>query len=129
MSSPIRRCSIRSVSLTMVFMSSGLGWMTCFRLNASNWLVRPAACSPAFLISCAYGYNGVSRTQRFKYQLTVAVDESQQVIEVMCHTSGQPAHAFELLGLSKLALQLKTLGDVYNGSDRALLAVDFNQLR
>ena len=47
MSSPIRRDIITLMSLTTLLRSSGRGWVTCRRLNASNWPVNDAARSAA----------------------------------------------------------------------------------
>ena len=50
-SSPINRRSIFSRSETTVLRSMATGCKTCLRLKASSCRVRPAARSPAFLIS------------------------------------------------------------------------------
>ena len=67
--------------------------------------------------------------QRFEDQVAIPVDDGEQVVEVVRHTSGEPADAFEFLRLSELALQVHPLRDVDRGSDGTLLAVDFDELR
>ena len=66
--------------------------------------------------------------QRFEDEVAIPVDDGEQVVEVVCHASGEPADAFEFLCLSELALQVDPLRDVDGRSDGALLAVDFDEL-
>ena len=49
---------------------------------------------------------GVLRTELCQEDLTVAHDDGQEIIEVMCNPSGQPANGFHFLGLPKLFLAL-----------------------
>src|SRR5271165_5276383 len=44
----------------------------------------------------------------------VANNDTQQVVEVVSHTSGQAAHGLELLDLSQLQLEALALGGILN---------------
>src|SRR5215210_973671 len=50
--------------------------------------------------------------QRVEHQLGIAKDRSQQIIEIMRHTAGQPPNALHLLRLKQLRFQPPAVGDI-----------------
>ena len=55
-----------------------------------------------------------------EHQLAVAFDDGEQVVEVVGHAAGQPAHRFHLLRLAELLFQSAPLGDVLGDHLEAL---------
>ena len=105
MSSPIRRRSIGPVLATTSFRSSTCGCSTCWRLNASSWRVSAGRASAARWISSRRRCSvGIVRGQLVEQQLGVAVDDREQVVEVVRDAAGQPADRFHLLRLAQLLL-------------------------
>ena len=49
--------------------------------------------------------DGIDREHVVQHRLDVSEDDRQQVVEVVRHAAGQPAHRFHLLGLTQLFLQ------------------------
>ena len=108
------------MSATTALRSSTRGARTCLRLKASSCRVsagRPLA-----------GLAGSPRPARApgrprgrpaQQQLAVAVDDGQQVVEVVGHAAGQPADRLHLLRLPELLLQPPPLGDVLDDRCRA----------
>src|SRR5690349_13710865 len=89
MSSPSNRKSILARFCSTALRSRIFGWITCFRLNISNWRVSEAARLEA---------SGV------------ALDDRQNVIKIMRHPGRQLADGLELLSMPELGLQIQHLG-------------------
>ena len=90
------------MSRTTAFRFSGLGWMTCFRLNASSCCVRLAAWPPAWRSAARHSLllrQPVSGCKHFG----VTVDDGQQVVEIVRDAAGQAADALHPLCLLQLA--------------------------
>src|SRR5215472_14619498 len=63
----------------------------------------------------------------FEYDLAVSVDDCQEVIEVVRHTSRQSAHTLELLCLSQAGFQSEPIRNINGCRDGARPALDFQQ--
>ena len=77
---------------------------TCLRLKVSSWRVRAAARSPALRISYTFSRCRIVALHGMQQELAVAGDGREQVVEVVGHAAGQPAHRLHLLGLPQLLL-------------------------
>ena len=78
------------------------GCITCLRLNASSWRVRPAARFAARLISSTSARRGSVRSRPSSTQVGVAEDGGEHVVEVVRDAAGEPPDRFHLLRLAQL---------------------------
>ena len=89
---------------TILFMSSRLGWMSWRRLKVSNCRVSPAARSAACAI-CWAERAAVSSQIGRREQRGVAVNDGENVVEIVRHAAGELADGFHFLRLAQLLLQ------------------------
>ena len=54
----------------------------------------------------------IGRREFVKHQLTVALDDGEQIVEVVRDAAGQAAYGFHLLGLAQLLFQSPTFGNI-----------------
>ena len=102
----MRRPSIDSSSRTTWFRFTTRACSTCLRLKASSWRVSVAAWLPAFWISSSEAPASRPATVgQLAQQRGVAVDDGEQVVEVVGDAAGQPADRFHLLRLAKMRLR------------------------
>src|SRR5882724_1700748 len=103
-SSHSRRRSMFSDSSTTELRLSGLGRPTCLRPKASNcWVSSAARSGLADLIDLR------SHCVRFGQLMVdegaVAVDDREEIVEIVRHAAGESADALHLLGLNKALLR------------------------
>ena len=94
---------------TTTLRSTTRGCITCLRLNASSWWVRPAARSARLPDLLGVRPSGIGRVERLQQDVGVAADDGEQVVEVVRDAAGQPADGVDLLGLAQLLLGLAAL--------------------
>ncbi len=89
---------------TILFMSSRLGWMSWRRLNASNWRVSAGG--------ALGGLGDLLRGTRRRFikfgraeERCVAVDDGENVVEVVRDAAGELADGLHFLRLAELLLQ------------------------
>ena len=94
------------------FKSSTLGWMTCLRLNMSNWRVKAAArraaseiCFKAFAVERVAGAPG-------EQAIRIPLDDGEDVVEIVGDARGQLADGLQLLGMAELGLQIEHVRNV-----------------
>ena len=118
-SSPTRRCSMSRRPVTTALRSTISGLRICRRLTASSRPVSAAARSPACRIWVEVAPGRIVLGQPAEHQIGHAVDDRQQVVEVVRDAAGEPADDLHLLRLLQLLLELALLGDVGGGADHA----------
>ena len=86
--------------------SSTLGCNTCLRLNMSNWRVRAEARREALEI-CLSGLvsSGIAVVPRMQ-QVGVALDDGEDVVEIMGDAGGELADGFHFLRVAELGLEI-----------------------
>ena len=99
------RPSILVMLLTTSFMSSRRGCMNWRRLKASNCRVRAAARSAAWLICWAERAEAPERAAAGQQQRGMAVDDGEDVVEIVGDAAGELADGFHFLGLAQLLFQ------------------------
>jgi hypothetical protein len=74
--------------------------------------VSEAARSPAFKISSTLLRSAFSKSRFSCKNSRVANDHTEQVIEIVRHSSGQSAHRFHFLGLAELLFEFPALANI-----------------
>ena len=104
--------------------SSRRGCITCLRLKASSWRVRPAARFGGALDLLDVGAARIAGVEAVEDQVGVAEDGREHVVEVVRDAAGEPADRFHLLRLAQLRLAvpqrllgLPALGQVADPGD------------
>ena len=76
--------------------------------------------SPAFRISLSAAYPGSVGAALIQKLASVAIDDGQEIIEIVSDASGQPPNAFHFLSLPEVALHLFELRDVMRDAPHPL---------
>ena len=120
MSSPIRRRSIFSICMTRSLTWTVRGSSGCRRLKASNWWVSAPPRSAERRISSSAVRWARLQIAAGEQHVAVAGDDGEQVVEIVGHAAGQPAHRLHLLRLAELLLQAGALAPHLGRADFAL---------
>ena len=101
------------------------GCIICLRLNMSNWRVRLAARSAAMAICRTDSAEPCGRGPACaQQQAGMALDDGQDVVEIVGHAGGQLADRLHLLGLAQLGFEVEALGDVFGVAMHHLIGRD-----
>ncbi len=65
------------------------------------------------------------RKFRHHQEFTITSDNRQQVVEVMSHTTSQPANGLHFLSLKELRLQSLSFGDVSQNAGKSFLTIEY----